>query len=295
MFDDVSTTFYHNIVAAYAEYVEQKKSSSAGRGRHLRTAIAAATALYHFREHLPESLRKSVEKLADTSPDYALVRGVANAAKHKRVTRSQSLVAGAEDINEVTVIVRYSDADGEYSHSETKILVKCTDGVTRWLDPAITRTLNLWGTMLKEAGLCGYTVRPEPEAPGYRHLSRQEARTSLNFEATRGLAFRQDFQFLRYDSDLRRAVEIDLTGGDIQLRIYKPPKHLLDFTMLHPEHGEVTASVSLTAEENAELHQIDSEAEREAFMERLFEAHQSEIELEVREQLKRGNILLPRQ
>lgn len=285
MFDDLAVTFYNNVVAAYDEYVAHRDSSAAGRDRHVRTAVAAATALYHFREHLPDGLRAPTRDLEQTSSDYALLQGVTNASKHKQVNRRQPLVAGAEDIKEVTVIVRYSDEDGDYSHAQTKIEVTCTDGTTRWLDPAITRVLNHWGMMLKDAGVCGYNVRPEPEPVGSRYLARGDASTSLSLEAMRGLDFRQSMQLLRFDNALGRAVPVDLTGADVQFRIYKPPQHIVDVTMSHPKIGKVTAGMPLSDDENIEFHHIKGQAEHDAFMERFFEAHRSEIQQKLQEQL----------
>ena len=285
MFDNLAATFYNNVVAAYDEYVDHRDSTTAGRDRHLRTAVAAATALYHFREHLPDSLRAPVKNLEQTSPEYALMQGVTNASKHKQVTRRRPLVLGAEDIREVTVIVRYSDEDGEYSHAQTTINVTCSDGVIRWLDPAITRVLNFWGEILKNAGVCGHNIRTEPEAPGRRYLSRGEASLKLNLEAMRGLDFRQSMQLLRFDDTLGYAIPTDLTGADVQFRIYKPPQHIVDITMSHPKHGDVTASIPLTDEENVAFHHVASQAEQKAFMERLFQAHRSEIEQKLGDQL----------
>ncbi|MBA3879269.1 MAG: hypothetical protein C0500_06100 [Sphingobium sp.] len=278
VFDSLAATFYHNVVAAYDEYVEHRDSTSAGRDRHLRTAVNAAIALYHFREHLPDILRAPVKDLELTSPDYALMQGVTNASKHKQVTRRSPLVAGAEDITEAIVIVRYSDEDGEYSHAQTIINVTCSDGVTRWLDPAITRVLNFWGATLQDAGVCGYNIRSEPEEPGRRYLSRGEASIELNLEAMRGLDFRQTMQLLRFDHALGYAIPIDLTGADMQFRIYKPPQHIVDVTMSHPKHGDMTASITLTDEENIAFHHIQTQADQKAFMERLLKTRRSEIE-----------------
>lgn len=287
MFDNLAVTFYNNVVAAYDEYVSHRDSAEAGRDKHLRTAVAAASALYHFREHLPASLNAAMKNLEQTWPDYALMQGVTNASKHRQVTRGKPLVASAEDIREVTVIVHYSDDKGEYSHAQTKIDVTCTDGTTRWLDAAITRVLNHWGTVLNEAGVCGYTVRPEPEPAGSRYLARSEASAKLTLEAMRGLDFRQSMQLLRFDHTLGRAIPVDLTGADVRFRVYQPPQHIIDVTMLHPKIGEVTASIPLTDDENIEFHNIDSQADHSAFMESLFEAHRSEIEEKLQEQLSR--------
>ena len=287
MFDDLAVTFYNNVVATYDEYVAHRVSPEAGRDRHLRTAVAAAAALYHFREHLPASLNAGMKNLEQTSPDYALMQGVTNASKHKQVNRRQPLVASAEDTREVTVIVLYSDEEGDYSYAQTKIDVVCTDGSTRCLDAAITRVLNHWGTLLKDAGVCGYNVRPEPEPAGRRYLTRSEASTKLTLEAMRGLDFRQSMQLLQFDSTVGHAIPIDLTGADIQFHIYKPPQHIVDVTTSHPKIGEVTVSIPLTDAENIEFHNIDGQADHSAFMERLFEADQSKIQQKLQEQLGR--------
>lgn len=285
MFGDLAVTFYNNVVEAYDDYASHRDSPSAGRDRHLRTALEIATSLYHFREHLPERLSASAKNLEQNLPDYALLRGVTNASKHNQVTRKHSLVASADDIKEMTVIVRYSDESGEYSHSQTKLNVTCTDGVTRWLDLAITRILNYWGTFLKDEGVCEYDIRPEPEEPGCRYISRDEASTQMNLEAMRGLQFSQSMQFLKFDNSLGRAIPVDLTGAELEFRIYKPPQQLLDIKLSHPEHGDLSATLSLTDQENITFHSIQDQTDHDAFMKTLLKAHRSEIEHKFQEQI----------
>lgn len=293
VFDNLAATFYNNVVAAYDEYIVHRDSSAAGRDRHLRTAVTAATALYHFREHLPDSLRALGKDIELNSPDYELIRGVTNASKHKEATRRRRLVERAEDIREVTVIVSYSDENGDYSHAQTKVDVSCTDSTTRWLDPAITRVLNLWGAILKDAGVCGYNARPEPEAPGRRYIVRDQASVQLSLEMMRDLNFRQSMQLLKFDNTLGRALPIDLTAADIQFRVYEPLQHIVDVKMSHPDHGEITASIPLTDEENIALHQVASGQGQDAFMERLFQTHRTEIERKFKEQLAANAAILP--
>lgn len=286
MFGNLSLTFYNNVVAAYEEYAQHRDAPAAGRDRHLRTALAASTALYHFREHLPEGLRINQGSLESSSADYELLRGVTNALKHGHVTRFNPLVRNADDIKEVTVVVRYSDNDGEYSHVKTKIIVECTDGTNRWLDPAITRILNHWGMVLKDADVVDYRPRSEPEEPGSRFVGRDEASSGMTLEAMRGLAFEQSMQLLRFDPDLGRAIPLDLTGAELQFRIFKPAKQTADFTLTHPNGQEVTASIELTGEENAAFCLIETEADHEAFMEKVFQTHKDEIAQKLKEQLQ---------
>lgn len=220
-----------------------------------------------------------------TSADFELLRGVANAAKHGHVTNRNPLVAKAEHISEVTVIVRYTDEEGEYSHVKTIIEVICTDSTTRWLDPAITRTINLWGKLLSDAGICNYAARLEPEEPGSRHILRTEASANFNLEAMRGLDFRQSLRLLRFDRHSGSAAPIDLSGAEMQFRIYKPKSHIFDITLSNPIHGDISVSVNLTNEENIQFHQVESQAEHNLFIEALYQAHWAEIQEKLRDKL----------
>lgn len=278
MFYSAADTFYKNVVAAYDEYVGRRDNNEAGQDQHLRTAVAAATSLYHFREHLPPGLKAGADKLEERWADYALLRGVTNASKHKKVKQKPILVAEATDIREATTVVLYSDEEGKFTHSRTMIHVTCTDGTTRWLDPVLTRVLNHWGTLLRDAGECGFSPRPEPMVPGQRYLARTEASKAFNLTMLRGLDFRQTMRLLRFDNELGRAVDVDLRGADVQFRIYKPPAQVIDFTVSHPKHGDVTVSVPFSERENAKFHSLQTDSDRAAFNDELLQAHWPEIE-----------------
>ena len=285
MFDDLAATFYNNVVEAYDQYVAQRDSPSAGRDRHLQSAVTAATALYHFREHLPPHLALTAKNLEATSGDYALMRAIANATKHKTLTQKSPLIAKADDIREVTVLVRYSDEDGEYSHAQTIVQAICTDGTEKKVDPAITSVLNMWGTLLANEGVCGFSPRQAPDEPGGRFIPREQAKTNLNLEALKGLRFQQSMQLLRFDNDTGQAVPIDLTGANMTMRIFKPPAQTVVVTMSHPDRGEVTAEVAFSDEENVDFQLLDNDADRESFMQALVQAHKAEIEKFLSEKL----------
>jgi hypothetical protein len=59
VFDDLASLFYHNVVSAHDHYATIRDENTSGRNRHTRAALEAATALYHFREHLPPQYAKT--------------------------------------------------------------------------------------------------------------------------------------------------------------------------------------------------------------------------------------------
>jgi hypothetical protein len=282
MFDDLASTFYNNVVASYEEYAHQRNDSAGGRDRHLRTAVAAATAIYHFREHLPDELRVILKGFETTSADYALLRGVANATKHKEVTSKKALVARAEDIRESIVNVEYVDKDGAYFHSQTAINVTCTDGTTRWLDIAITRVLNILGEMLREAHVCDYTPRREPEEAGSRYLTRGEASVRFGLEMLRSIEFRQSIQFMRFDPLMGRAIPQDVSGSNVSFKIYERAKHVMDITMSRADEEDALLSIPLSGAENATFEALKSDLDLKHFQERFIAEHKAQIEQWIR-------------
>ena len=87
MFDDLTAYYHENVVASFIEYLDICNDGVAGRSRDLRAALAAASALFHLREHLPTGSlsRTDVERFC---PDYALLGDVVNASKHKALHRA---------------------------------------------------------------------------------------------------------------------------------------------------------------------------------------------------------------
>jgi hypothetical protein len=275
MFDSLANTFYLNTVAAYDEYVKHRDANVAGLDRHTRAAVAAAIALYHFREHLPAEMRPSVQAAIEACPEYALIQGVANAGKHSAVTRGQPLVSSAADIQEIAVVTRLTDAEGDYPHLETKVIVRCSDGSVANLDQALTRVLNWFGSMLKARDVCPFQLRPEKPLPGSCFVERDKAGVGVSLEAMRGLAWRTTMELLEWDSIEGLARPVDLTGSEIAMRIYKPP--IATLTLSHPDEGEISTDIPLTARESVEYRSLSTQEQRDAFMDSFLERNRAQF------------------
>jgi hypothetical protein len=78
--------FYETVVLVYQAYKTTRNEAKAGTRNDWKSALTAATAAYHFREHLPQPHKKSRREIAAICPDYDLLGDVVNASKHKDVT-----------------------------------------------------------------------------------------------------------------------------------------------------------------------------------------------------------------
>jgi hypothetical protein len=280
VFDDLAGLFYENVEPAYRVYAESRDDTKAGRNRLLRAAVEAATALFHFREHLPAHLARTRSQAVLECPGYRLVADVTNATKHKALTRNTSegapLVSSANAIHELIVITRYVDEAGEYSDARVQVVVDCDDGVTRNLDSAIVSVLNYWGGILSVSGTASYEPRNPAEKPGSRFVARADARP-LDFEIIQGLRFASHMQLRKFDAVEGRSTPVDLTGADISFNIYRP-SYVFQITATPSAGGpSFSCSLELTQEQSLTYHGLQTDDERTEFLKSIANERQAEI------------------
>jgi hypothetical protein len=287
VFDDLASIFHKNLLLSYQEYTTHRDRITPGLDGHLRSALNLATALFHFREHLPPNHQITRTQVEQDCPDYQLVADVANASKHGTLTHRTPLVLSATDIQEMAVVVRYADQDGEYADARTVVQVRCSDGSTRNLDTALTSVLNYWGGKLKDWGILDFTPRMPREPPGVSHVRREDA-TPLNFEIDRGWAWRQKIQFLQFDAAKGRAEPINLSGSKLVFSAYTP-KYEAALEVKHPVTGEpIQVDMPLSEEEHSRLHTLGDTPEGQSYLKSLVQSHQVEIQQALSEAVKKS-------
>lgn len=284
MFDDLAAVYHNQVLEAFGAYEACLNLNVAGRENHTRLAIDAATVLFHFREHFPTQHRKTRAEVTNSCPDYRLVADVANAAKHSELTRSTSdgppLVAKAEDIEETTIVTRYEDAQGEYSDVRIVVSVECTDGKRRSLDRALHHVLNFWGEELERIGIISSHRRREPpEPPGSYYVPRSNAMGDLDLVILKGVRWRQSVQLLKFDQSYGRSTPVDLTGADVQFRIFEPPSYELDLMFdAQVKEEPIKVSLPLTRAESEAYAALETDSARGNFVKDLADRRRDEIQ-----------------
>lgn len=246
MFDDLAAHFHENVITPYEEYLAEKRERKSGRSRDLRLGLVAASAMYHFREHLQPPHATDVNAIVGQCPDYAILKGVVNAFKHGQLTRGTPSLHCAQDIEEVVVILELADERGVYRHAEKTVEIALRDGTRRRLHDVLRNVINFWIRHLTTAGLI--SARPEYEEVAYIAPTREESWCSedgaarLDLEVVRGLRLKQTMQFRR----LQLTVNVSLT---------------------HSETGEtVQRPVQLSIEESTRLTRCRNDEERSALL-----------------------------
>ena len=144
MYDDIAALFHEGALQSYQEFIDTITSGVKGQSRHIKSAVNAATALYHIREHLPQNHQKSRSTISQLCPDYDLAADIANVSKHSSLTRGTPKIISARDLEEVQVLTEYEDAKGVFYGSEDIVEVKLIDGTTRNVAEILTNVVNFW-------------------------------------------------------------------------------------------------------------------------------------------------------
>lgn len=269
MFDDLAAYFYENVLSAYKEYIDCKGSGTSGKSRDIRSAITAATALYHFREHLPQTKQLSWKQVVSQCPDYKLLGDVVNAAKHCSVTKYKPQIRDAKQIEEVIVITEYRDEQGFYRSIEKMVQLTLLDGSVKDMYDVLTNVMNFWQKYLQMKGII-VSLQYYDLITEYQHKSREECGYSThNFEMVKGLRFKQNLKLQKYNYEKQRVEPIDLTGCEAKFQIYEPT-YELNVTLINKITGKsITRSVFLTKEENDQLNILETEAEKRDYVSKL--------------------------
>jgi hypothetical protein len=184
--------FYETVVLAYDAYKTLRREPKAGTHNDLKSALTAATAAYHFREHLPNPHKKSRSEIEAICPDYGLLGDVVNASKHKDVTRGKPKVTSADDIVKHVVYTQYRDEAGHYIAATKAIEITLIDGTTRELFDVLTIVVNMWMDFPAAEGISEKS-KPFAHEDRNRIISRDEA-GSMGLAMTQGIAWDMRFK-----------------------------------------------------------------------------------------------------
>ncbi len=287
MFDDLKAYFYEDVVASYEECRDVMRLQNTGRSRLIRKAVVAASALYHFREHLDNGLHDqydfSREKISQICPDYDLLGNIANCSKHAKINRNSPLVDNAENMAECNVITFYKDENGEYQNIEKEVHVKLNDGSTREMFEILTNVINFWFRHLRSIGFID--IEHQYPLPDRNQLKmRNECTgTRMDIEIISGVRFQQNLLFKKYNYETEKVEPVDLTGCKIRGSIYKP-KLVFEFEITDNTTGETfMKEIALSDEESQQYALLSSDKEIEEFRQVICNNHKNEIQDALRE------------
>lgn len=266
MFSDFDTYFYEAIIEPYYAYIGRQNENEYGRSFDVKLALISATSLFHLREHLPEAGAISRNQFEKICPEYSLLADIVNASKHRIIDRNNPQLSHSKQIIERVVVTIYRDEQGEYSYSDKVVVIVLNNGKEVYLHDLLYQTINAWISYLQSKDIISKScIISAPKTKS--HYSRVEC-NGLNISLVSGLPFKMDMQLLRYDYQQNRVIPVDLTEAEIEMKVYKPISFELSVT--DPDSGKsASSSVTLTAEDSRYFNNLDTDDERQRFLESL--------------------------
>jgi len=260
VFDDLAAYFHENVLESYMRFLNHLAGAESGFSEDLRNALAAASAVFHLREHLPESHRPTRAEVAQECPAYDILGDVVNASKHGKLTRSPRHIAGPDCIEEITETTKYRDHAGVYFHSRRRVVVTTLDGREHDLAELLTGAINFWLTKLADLGIL-------PRRPPFQPPFTQEAPSRAQAEAQKqhllmrqGVRFRMKERLLEYDYETRTAKPWHVDKSEY--RFWRPCR--AELRAENPRTGHAfTIPIELSEAEEESLEQLDNDADRQ--------------------------------
>lgn len=239
MFDDLKVYFYENVLDTYQKYLRIRRSAKLGKSNDLKAVLNISSILYHLREHLPVSRRKSYNDLVALCPDYEIIRDIVNLSKHKTITRYVPRISNPDNIKEMLIFSAYKDKNGEYWHTTKSVFAKLDDGSEKDLFEVITNVMNMW---LKEFEEMGIITHVEPFPFHVKKIPFRSQCGKMDITLINKLRVRLNGIFQRYNYETGSYDPVDMSGKQLNFNIHK---------------NECTIELKITDKQNGEEKTID--------------------------------------
>lgn len=268
MFPDFKTYFLEMILVEYQNYERSLRESSFGRHITLKHSIQFSTNLFHLRENLPREIALSRTEAESVCPNYKVLADFVNVTKHGKIDRNSPLILDSSQISEVVINTMFNDEQGEYSVYRKDLELSLNDGRVQMLSEVLRDCYTFLSSYLVEKNAISDYI-PFFPLPGRELLGREKSR-ELTLEIVSGYPFGMKMQLLRFDLDAGREVPIDLTGSQIEGRIYVPKPIEYEIALKKDSTGEEEKKVVTLSQQEAERYrQLQSQAGKENFLNNL--------------------------
>ena len=290
MFDDLAAQFYDDVVQSYLDYRSTREGLSDGRSKDMRLALSSATSLFHFREHLPDSIRKTKAETITLCPEYRYIADITNIAKHRKLTDKKAVITSVDDLTELSLCIEYEDDEGRYTNMQKIVLVKISGDDVDIIN-LLTKVMNFWGNTLFKAGVIhSYTDFTIPNDPKNIIVPRDKVNVGWGETIVPGLRFSVALQLMKYNDEKKIAEPVNLDGGSMNLSVYKEaPRYHMDIVTTIPTGDKLTLTIDLDEEEASRYSAQHTEEQKEKFRKWLFNRRDSEINQKLKDEVEKLN------
>ncbi len=158
----------------YETFKEAYNKSEFGLSKDIRLAINCAVAFYHTHEHVYHyvdkiriaysSPKKYLEEcLLVKFPEFSIIRDITDCSKHNTLSRKNTQIKSAAQLEEYLVITAHEDEKGIYHSAKKGIYATLNNGAEVDLYKLLTATRYFWLYELYDLGI----LDKKPEEPNF--------------------------------------------------------------------------------------------------------------------------------
>jgi len=207
------------LVPAYNSFLEQYENNVLGLRKDTIAGAAVAEACLHITEYIyPETrialkdrglckLKDYRESLFSRSPEYKYTCGLANAWKHKTLTRPNREIESIVGTDEYFAVVRLRDQEGCYYYGRKVVMVTLSDGRRVELGGLLSLSLALVIDEAQVLGIIPGTPRIKVPKQPYRSRSEVLDVPTIRYIAHKGEPFYAGTLVFVYDEKSGRLYE----------------------------------------------------------------------------------------
>lgn len=227
------TYFVQRVLPSYETFVDYYNNREFGLHKDIFNAGNIAESLRDIPEHMFTEIgiatghkdayefRKSI---SDSHRYYKIVCDLANATKHREITRNNPSFSSLDDVKVYIAIVRYDDILGKYYRTRKLLEVKLLDGSVCDIGELLHKSVILWSNQLISSGLI-------PDMPKLPELLPKFVKRKDN----------------RFDNKIRILGNVGECGEDqFRAMIFRKGKNII--TEYKPGEKFGSADVNVTAE-----------------------------------------------
>jgi hypothetical protein len=266
MFDDIHAYLVENVIPTFKEFNDALFEETIGMSKNLKLAINSASVLFHLREHMPEQYKKPRNQIESICPEYGLIGDIANASKHKTLTLHNPQIVNSCDIYELFITTDYEDELGKYYGNNVIIEAKLVNGSTVDVGDLLCTVLNFWCKEFCNLGIIKQT--PIFKYKTVNHpLTRKEVESKkIVCQQYNSVRFSQCRKVQKFDYSINKVVPIDLTGMNIEMDIYTPPKKVMNIDFINKKTGlKISRELEINEKAFTEYSKLISTEEQEKF------------------------------
>lgn len=231
--------FLQVVIPAYQELGKILLDGVLGNRRDLIAAGRAAEACLHLADHIARDptvgpqvpgapkAKRYIQDLSTRYRHFAIVKDIANAFKHRRISDLERRLEGLESLMERWALVRFTDNKGHYWATRKVVIVRLSDGTEMFAESVIERCISEWSTELVRLNVIPSAPRIELTLKRFSARDEVPEKPRIEILAREGEYFECQPVLLSYDAerDTFRPIEgkIGSVLVDVQMRVAPSP------------------------------------------------------------------------